>query len=369
MFTGQLQWGAAGHEEPVTAAWQVLWPLGAHQLTWPHVNFGVLLMLAVSISIQLGNTFAAVLFPTVGPMGTMTLRMVIAALLLAPVARPKIHNHTRSDWISVLELAVCLGGLNICIYYALSHLPIGVAVTVEFLGPLTLAALGSRSWRDGIAILLALTGVATVSGAINADWSQLDLFGLGMGLAAGAFWGLYVNVAQRVGRTWPQVEGLWWAILIIGIGVTPFGISQAGSNLVAPKMLLAGAGVALLSSALPYSLEMYALRRIKQKVYGIIVGLEPVVAALAGLIVLHQHLSGTQIGGIALVIVAGWLVLARDKSEEQTLTVEAGQDDGTEDVAAEDPAPAGAATAATAEADAHAHADHSSASAEPHGNA
>ena len=130
-------------------------------------------MLAVSISIQLGNTFAAVLFPTVGPMGTMTLRMVIAALLLAPVARPKIHNHTRSDWISVLELAVCLGGLNICIYYALSHLPIGVAVTVEFLGPLTLAALGSRSWRDGIAILLALTGVATVSGAINADWSQL----------------------------------------------------------------------------------------------------------------------------------------------------------------------------------------------------
>ncbi|MCP6423604.1 hypothetical protein NL463_30290, partial [Klebsiella pneumoniae] len=79
----------------------------------------------------------------------------------------------------------------------------------------------SRSWRDGIAILLALTGVATVSGAINADWSQLDLFGLGMGLAAGAFWGLYVNVAQRVGRTWPQVEGLWWAILIIGIGVTP----------------------------------------------------------------------------------------------------------------------------------------------------
>ena len=112
---------------------------------------------------------------------------------------------------------------------------------------------------------------------------------------------------------------------------------------------------------------MYALRRIKQKVYGIIVGLEPVVAALAGLIVLHQHLSGTQIGGIALVIVAGWLVLARDKSEEQTLTVEAGQDDGGKDVAAEDPAPAGAAT--TAEADAHAHADHSSASAEPHGNA
>lgn len=142
-----------------TAVWQVLWPPGVHQLTWPHVNFGVLLMLAVSISIQLGNTFAAVLFPTVGPMGTMTLRMVIAALLLAPVARPKIHSHTRSDWISVLELAVCLGGLNICIYYALSHLPIGVAVTVEFLGPLTLAALGSRSWRDGIAILLALTGV------------------------------------------------------------------------------------------------------------------------------------------------------------------------------------------------------------------
>ncbi|MES8308065.1 EamA family transporter, partial [Cutibacterium acnes] len=108
-----------------------------------------------------------------------TLRMVIAALLLAPVARPKIHNHTRSDWISVLELAVCLGGLNICIYYALSHLPIGVAVTVEFLGPLTLAALGSRSWRDGIAILLALTGVATVwawdwppepSGACTSMW-------------------------------------------------------------------------------------------------------------------------------------------------------------------------------------------------------
>ena len=278
------------------------------------VNLGVLLMLATALSVQLGGAVAATLIPQVGPMGTVALRITIATLIIAPIARPRLRGHSRTDWINVLVLGLCLGGMNTSFYFALGHLPYGVAVTVEFLGPLTLAALGSRSWRDVVAIIMALLGVAGVSGAIGARWSQLSLFGIGMALLAGLCWALYAKAAQRVGGAWRQLEGLWFAMVLCTLIQLPLGIAQAGANLLHPTTLLLGLTVAILSSALPYSFEMYALRRISTKVYGIIVGFEPMLAALAGLVILHQRLTSWQIGGMALVIVAGWLVLARERT-------------------------------------------------------
>jgi len=284
------------------------------------VNLGVLLMLATALSVQLGGAVAATLIPQVGPMGTVALRITIATLIIAPIARPRLRGHSRTDWINVLVLGLCLGGMNTSFYFALGHLPYGVAVTVEFLGPLTLAALGSRSWRDVVAIIMALLGVAGVSGAIGARWSQLSLFGIGMALLAGLCWALYAKAAQRVGGAWRQLEGLWFAMVLCTLIQLPLGIAQAGANLLHPTTLLLGLTVAILSSALPYSFEMYALRRISTKVYGIIVGFEPMLAALAGLIILHQRLTGWQIGGMALVIVAGWLVLARERTGSVKVT-------------------------------------------------
>lgn len=239
------------------------------------VNLGVLLMLATALSVQLGGAVAATLIPQVGPMGTVALRITIATLIIAPIARPRLRGHSRTDWINVLVLGLCLGGMNTSFYFALGHLPYGVAVTVEFLGPLTLAALGSRSWRDVVAIIMALLGVAGVSGAIGARWSQLSLFGIGMALLAGLCWALYAKAAQRVGGAWRQLEGLWFAMVLCTLIQLPLGIAQAGANLLHPTTLLLGLTVAILSSALPYSFEMYALRRISTKVYGIIVGFEP----------------------------------------------------------------------------------------------
>ena len=244
----------------------------------------------------------------------------IATLIIAPIARPRLRGHSRTDWINVLVLGLCLGGMNTSFYFALGHLPYGVAVTVEFLGPLTLAALGSRSWRDVVAIIMALLGVAGVSGAIGARWSQLSLFGIGMALLAGLCWALYAKAAQRVGGAWRQLEGLWFAMVLCTLIQLPLGIAQAGTNLLHPATLLLGLTVAILSSALPYSFEMYALRRISTKVYGIIVGFEPMLAALAGLVILHQRLTSWQIGGMALVIVAGWLVLARERTGSVKVT-------------------------------------------------
>lgn len=274
---------------------------------------GVFLMLATALSVQFGGAFAATLIPAVGPVGTVCLRMVLATVLLAPVARPRWRGHSRSDWAWVLALAATLTLMNTTFYFALARLPIGVAVTIEFIGPLTLAAIGSRSRRDVVAVILAFAGVVAVSGALDADWRRLSVLGVVLALVAGAWWALYAAAAQRVGVHWHQLEGLWFAMAIGSAALLPLGVSTAGASLLTPRHLGTGLAVAVMSSALPYSLEMYALRLISTKVYGIITGLEPVIAALAGFLVLGQHLSPVQVAGMAAVIVAGWLVLARGR--------------------------------------------------------
>lgn len=278
---------------------------------------GVLLMLSAICSVQIGAALAAGLIPRVGAWGTVSLRLVLATLVLAPVCRPRLRGHTRDDWVAVAALALTLAGMNTCLYLALGHLPLGVAVTVEFLGPLTLAAMGSRTLRDGLAVILALAGVVGVSGALGSDWSRVSPVGLALALVAGICWALYARASQAVGVRWPRLEGLWWAMALAALLVTPIGVVRGGEALFTGPVLLTGLAVAVLSSALPYSLEMAALRLIPTRVYGILTGLEPVVAALAGLVVLDQALTWRQVVGMAGVIVASSLVLAKPRAERE----------------------------------------------------
>lgn len=260
---------------------------------------------------QFGGAFAATLIPRVGPVATVALRMGLAAILMAPVVRPRLRGHDREAWLRVLALAITLAGMNTVFYFSLARLPLGVAVTVEFLGPLGMAALGSRSWRDWVAVCLALAGVVGVSGALTADWGSVSVLGLVLAFVAGVFWALYAKSAQVVGARWTKLEGLWWAILLGALVLVPWGLATSGPAMLSTRNLAIGAVVALMSSAVPYSLEMYALRHIDTTVYGILTGAEPAVAALAGLLVLGQGLSGVQVGGMVLVVAAAWLVMAR----------------------------------------------------------
>jgi len=268
-----------------------------------------LLVVAAVVSVQFGGALAATLVPRIGAAGSVALRLVVAAVILLVAARPRLAGHDRSDWLTVLGFALSLGVMNLCFYAALGRLPIGVAVTVEFIGPLTLATVLSRRGRDVLAVLGAAVGVALISGALDTPWSQLDLTGLGLALAAGACWAAYIVLSGRTGARFARLDGLALAMTVAAVLVAPLGLVTAGSSLWAPDILWRGAAVAILSSVLPYSLELMALRRLSAQVFGVLLSLEPAVAALAGLVVLGQHLRGLQLVGMALVVAASAAVM------------------------------------------------------------
>jgi inner membrane transporter RhtA len=207
----------------------------------------------------------------------------------------------------VTAFGVALGLMNFTFYSSLAHLPIGVAVTIEFIGPLTLAAALSRRWLDAVAVLAAAGGVVLISEALHTPWAELEKTGIALALLAGAFWAAYIVLAGRTGAEFPKLEGLAIAMVVATVVTLPLGAFSAPSW--TPEILLKAFGIAVLSSVLPYSLELLALRRLSAKVFGILLSLEPAFAALAGLIVLGQVLSPTQLVGMALVVTASALVL------------------------------------------------------------
>ena len=200
-----------------------------------------------------------------------------------------------------------LGAMNWSFYASLDRLHIGVAVTIEFIGPLTLAAVQSRRVRDLLAVAAAAAGILLISQALTVPWGDLDLIGIGLALLAGTFWAGYIVLSQRTGAAFPGLNGLALAMIVALALVLPFGIWSV--PLWTGDVLVKGAAVAILSSVLPYSLELLALRQLSQRVFGILLSLEPAVAALAGLIVLGQRLTPTQLVGMALVVVASGLVM------------------------------------------------------------
>jgi inner membrane transporter RhtA len=257
-------------------------------------------ILGSMVSIQVGAALAQHLFPMVGAPGTTTLRVVLAALILLAIRRPSLKGLDGTSWRALGLYGASLGLMNLCFYLALRTIPLGVAVAVEFIGPLVVAAASHRSRVDIVWLVLAAAGLALL-----APWGgqALDPVGLLLAVGAGVFWGLYILFGQAAGQIG---EG---AAAAIGMGVAalvviPFGAVSAGARLLDPALLPLGLTVAVLSSALPYSLEMFALTRLPRTTFGTLMSLEPAIGALSGFLLLGQQLSLRQGGAIAAVMLA-----------------------------------------------------------------
>ncbi len=273
-----------------------------------------LLVLGGVISVQFGGALAATLVPEIGAGGSVLLRIAISALILVPLVRPRVRGHTRRAWLTVVAFGTALGLMNWSFYGSLAHLPLGVAVTVEFLGPLILTTVLSRRPLDFLAVLAAGAGVLLISEALTVPLEDLSWTGLLLAATAGALWAAYILLSSRTGAEFERLDGLALALVVSTVVVLPAGL--ASSDLWTAEHLLKGLGLAVLSSLLPYSLELLALRRLAANVFGILLSLEPAVAALAGLIVLDQRLDPLQVVGLALVVLASAIVMGVKRPEE-----------------------------------------------------
>jgi inner membrane transporter RhtA len=283
-----------------------------------------LLVLGAILSVQVGAAVAAGLIRDLGPLVTVTIRLDVAALVLLAVARPSLRGRSRRDWGAMTLLGLSLVVMNVTFYNAIARLPLGVVTTIEFLGPLGLAAAASRRPRDLVAAGVALAGVVAVSGALTASWASLDLVGIAFALGAGASWAAYILATRAVGSRWRQLDGLAAAMGLAALIITPFGIGAAQGVAIAASQLVAGAAVGVMSSVVPYSLELLALRRIDTRAFGILLSLEPAVAALAGLVLLGQSLQPSQVVGMGLVVAASALVLAAQGAPPEVEAAEIG---------------------------------------------
>ena len=279
----------------------------------PSETRAVALVVGGVLSVQLGGAFAVTLLPEVGVLGSVALRMWFAAVLLLALARPRLRGRDRGDWGTAVAFGLALLAMNSAFYGSLDRLPIGVAVTVEFSGPLLLAALTSHRRRDLGAVGLALVGVVLICEVLRVSPAHLDLVGIGLAATAGACWAAYILLSGRAGARFAGLDGIALSMAVAAVLALPLGLTAPGEALRRPDVLALALGVAVLSSALPYSLELVALRRLTAGVFGVLLSLEPAAAAMAGLVVLGQRLHADQLVGMAAVVAAGVLVLGRGR--------------------------------------------------------
>jgi inner membrane transporter RhtA len=261
----------------------------------------VALVLAAACSVQVGAAVAKSLFSGLGPPGVVFLRLLFGSVALWAIARPELRGRPRAELKLVAALGVVLVSMNICFYEAIAHVPLGIAVTVEFLGPLAVAVLGSRRLVDLVWVALAGLGVGLLA---EGGGSAVRPLGIVLAASAGFFWALYILLSVRVGRAFSGATGLAPAMALGAVLAAPWGIVSAGHNLRDAQLVGAAVGVGLLSSALPWSLELEALRRLPPHVFSIVLSLEPAVAAVAGVVFLHEHLHVRAWIAIGLVVVA-----------------------------------------------------------------
>jgi inner membrane transporter RhtA len=259
-------------------------------------------LLSIS-SVQVGAALAKSLFPAVGPFGTVSLRVASAAIILLVVWHSSLRkNYGWAAYRSAALLGLVLAAMNLSFYVSISQIPLGIAVTLEFVGPLTLAAILSRKLIDILCVVLAACGILLLAPLHNS--TGLSLTGMGFALFAGMCWAFYVLATAKVGSVFPGGTGLTLATTIAALLLLPTGILQAKLALLNPLNLLTGVGVGLLSSALPYSLEMEALRHLPSRTFSILLSLEPAVAALAGFLILHEHLAWQALLAMLLICTA-----------------------------------------------------------------
>jgi inner membrane transporter RhtA len=257
------------------------------------------LVIVSMLSAQLGASIAKLLFASLGPFATVSLRMLFAALVLLVIWRPAIRGRSRADLLAASALGLTFAGLSLSFYAALERIPLGVAMTLEFAGPLGVAILGSRRRLDLLWGVLAAAGIFVLSPL----GGTVDSLGAALALLAGAFWAASILLSARIGRTIPGGSGLALAMVVAAIVTLPFA-ATAGPALADPMLLLAALGVGVLSSVVPFSLELEALRRIPVRVFGVLMSLEPAVAVVVGLIVLNEALGPRQLVAVALVVTA-----------------------------------------------------------------
>lgn len=260
------------------------------------------LAVAAIFSVQFGNALVGSLFERVPPLGAAALRLGFAALILLLIVRPRTRGWTRRIWFGVVLLGIGMGGMNVFIYLAIERIPMGLAVTIELLGPLAVAVMGVRRALDVAWVLLALGGVMLLGSPAGGSLAPL---GVAFALAAASFWALYILASARIGGSVRGVDGLAAAMAVAAILVVPIGaVDAVHSVLVDPSLIGLFVVVALLTSVVPYALEFLALKRMPSRVFGVLSSLGPAVAAFAGLVVLQQTLGPVQLLAIVLVVAA-----------------------------------------------------------------
>ena len=274
------------------------------------------LVVGAIASVQFGSALAATLFARIGPGGTVFLRIAFASLILVGIWRPSLRGRTRGEIGQVAIFGLVMAGMNLSFYESLHRIPLGIAVALEFVGPLSVALAGSRRRLDLLWVALAAAGILALTHAPSGR--SLDGLGVALALLAGAFWGTYILLNPRLGRTFEGSSGLALAMCVGALALLPIGILDGGSHLVDGESLALGAAIGVLSGAIPYSFEVEALRRIAPPVFGVLMSLEPGMAALAGFLVLGQRLGLRVLIGIALVVAAS--VGASRRAREAPLT-------------------------------------------------
>lgn len=271
----------------------------------------VALVIASGLSVQFGASVAIMLMPRAGALGVVSLRLALAAVVMLAVCRPTLRGYSRADWGTVVAFGAAMGCMNILFYQSVDRIPLGAAVTLEVLGPLALSVIVSRRLVNLLWAVLALVGLVLLSGLATGGGGtdgggldRLDPVGAAYALGAGAMWAAYIVFSARTGRRFPQADGVALGMTVGALIALPLGIAESGAKLLAPSTLGLGLAVALMSSVLPYTLELLALRRMPAPTFAILMSLEPAIAATAGFLVLHQALSATDALAIALVIVA-----------------------------------------------------------------
>ena len=264
-------------------------------------------MLTGAVSNQFGAALGALAFPAIGPTGVVAIRQLVTAALLIPVARPRITRYRRAEWLPVIGLAIVFSVMNLALYSSIERVGLGLAVTLEFLGPLTVALLGSRRAPDVICALGAGAGVVL----LTHPGPTTDVLGIALGLVAACAWAMYILLNRRLGRVLPGIEGAAAASGLASLLWLPIAIAWFAAHPLTPRVLVLAVACGVLASALPYAVDLLALRRVPAPLYGVLTSLSPVCAALVGWLLLGQQLTLHEWGGVALIVLSSAAASAR----------------------------------------------------------
>lgn len=264
------------------------------------------------ISVQSGAAIAKSLFPALGAAGTASLRIGISAIILFAFYKPNLFKITPQQWKLVIPYGLSLGAMNLIFYMAIERIPIGLAVTLEFIGPLLVAVFGSKRFVDYLWVLLAAAGIVLI-----APWSNngIDVLGALFALLAGAFWAFYIVLGGKISKIMKGGDAVTTGMLFASLLIIPFGIMGDGLSNVTPTLLSLGVALALLSSAIPFTLEMKALGQLPARTFSILMSLEPAAASICALIFLQEYLALNEVVAVIFVVIASAGSTLTTKSE------------------------------------------------------